>query len=282
MDAIVKSRPEGAPDTTAQAKGTPGALTAEELRLIHAYWRAANYVSVGQIYLYDNPLLREPLTLAHVKPLVVSHWGTTPGQNFIYAHLNRVIKKHDLDMIYVAGPGHGNADVRRGQRRSIVQAVPRHSRFASFRAKLLQQFHFLSREQPCFQMRDPQLLGNQLRRPLAIAGKYPLVRQAKCTQRGEGLAASFAQVIAKENRAPKHSRIGHQHWRGSLFIGVADKRLDPGDAILPQELRIAGENLTPIQIAKCAPAGNDFSVLRSGRSNVPPRSLGHNGSRKRM
>ena len=79
----------------------------EELRLIHAYWRAANYLSVGQIYLYDNPLLREPLTLAHVKPLVVGHWGTTPGQNFIYVHLNRVIRKYALDVIYVAGPGHG-------------------------------------------------------------------------------------------------------------------------------------------------------------------------------
>ena len=82
-------------------------LTAEELRKTNAYWRAANYLSVGQIYLYDNPLLREPLTLAHVKPLVVGHWGTTPGQNFIYVHLNRVIKKHDLDVIYIAGPGHG-------------------------------------------------------------------------------------------------------------------------------------------------------------------------------
>jgi xylulose-5-phosphate/fructose-6-phosphate phosphoketolase len=82
-------------------------LSAEQLRLTNAYWRAANYLSVGQIYLYDNPLLREPLSLAHVKPLVVGHWGTTPGQNFIYVHLNRVIKKYDLDMFYVAGPGHG-------------------------------------------------------------------------------------------------------------------------------------------------------------------------------
>ena len=82
-------------------------LDAEEVRLIDAYWRAANYLSVGQIYLYDNPLLRVPLTLAHVKPLVVGHWGTTPGQNFIYVHLNRVIKRCDLDMFYVAGPGHG-------------------------------------------------------------------------------------------------------------------------------------------------------------------------------
>ncbi len=82
-------------------------LGSDELRGMDAYWRAANYLSVGQIYLYDNPLLRVPLTLAHVKPLVVGHWGTTPGQNFIYVHLNRVIKKYDLNMLYVAGPGHG-------------------------------------------------------------------------------------------------------------------------------------------------------------------------------
>jgi xylulose-5-phosphate/fructose-6-phosphate phosphoketolase len=82
-------------------------LFADELMAIDAYWRAANYLSVGQIYLYANPLLREPLTLAHIKPVIVGHWGTTPGQNFIYVHLNRVIKKYDLDMIYVSGPGHG-------------------------------------------------------------------------------------------------------------------------------------------------------------------------------
>ena len=82
-------------------------LDSHEWRQLDAYWRAANYLSVGQIYLYENPMLREPLTLAHVKPLVVGHWGTTPGQNFIYVHLNRTIKIHDLDMIYIAGPGHG-------------------------------------------------------------------------------------------------------------------------------------------------------------------------------
>ena len=83
------------------------ALSAELLHKIDAYWRAANYLAVGQIYLYDNPLLKQPLKLSHVKPLVVGHWGTTPGQNFIYVHLNRVIKKYDLNMFYVAGPGHG-------------------------------------------------------------------------------------------------------------------------------------------------------------------------------
>jgi len=82
-------------------------LSPDLLQKMNAYWRAANYLSVGQIYLYDNPLLKEPLKLEHVKPLVVGHWGTTPGQNFIYVHLNRVIKKYDLDMFYIAGPGHG-------------------------------------------------------------------------------------------------------------------------------------------------------------------------------
>jgi len=76
-----------------------------------AYWRAANYLSVGQIFLYDNPLLQRPLALADVKPMLLGHWGTTPGQNFIYVHLNRLIKQHDLDMIYVAGPGHGGPAV---------------------------------------------------------------------------------------------------------------------------------------------------------------------------
>jgi xylulose-5-phosphate/fructose-6-phosphate phosphoketolase len=86
-------------------------LTPEMLHSINAYWRAANYLSVGQIYLYDNPLLREPLNLSHIKPLIVGHWGTVPGQNFIYVHLNRVIKKYDLNMFYVAGPGHGGAAI---------------------------------------------------------------------------------------------------------------------------------------------------------------------------
>jgi xylulose-5-phosphate/fructose-6-phosphate phosphoketolase len=85
----------------------PGPEAPELLRRMDAYWRAANYISVGQLYLYDNPLLKKPLELSHVKPLVVGHWGTTPGQNFIYVHLNRVIKKYDLDMFYIAGPGHG-------------------------------------------------------------------------------------------------------------------------------------------------------------------------------
>lgn len=94
----------------AQDSSTPlpeGPLSAEELKKTHAYWRAANYLSVGQIYLLDNPLLQRPLALKDVKPRLLGHWGTTPGLSFIYVHLNRVIKSYDLDAIYLAGPGHG-------------------------------------------------------------------------------------------------------------------------------------------------------------------------------
>jgi xylulose-5-phosphate/fructose-6-phosphate phosphoketolase len=89
-------------------------LDANMARKIDAYWRAANYLSVGQIYLCDNPLLKQPLRIEHVKRMLLGHWGTTPGQNFIYTHLNRVIKKYDLDMIYVSGPGHGGPAVVSG------------------------------------------------------------------------------------------------------------------------------------------------------------------------
>ena len=89
----------------------PTTLTPEMLQRLDGYWRAANYLSVGQIYLFDNPLLRRPLALGDIKKLLLGHWGTTPGQNFIYVHLNRVICKYDVDMIYVSGPGHGGPAV---------------------------------------------------------------------------------------------------------------------------------------------------------------------------
>lgn len=86
-------------------------LAADELERMNAWWRAANYLSVGQIYLLDNPLLKTPLSLAHIKPRLLGHWGTTPGLNFIYVHMNRAIKQHDLNMIFIAGPGHGGPAV---------------------------------------------------------------------------------------------------------------------------------------------------------------------------
>jgi xylulose-5-phosphate/fructose-6-phosphate phosphoketolase len=96
-----------APTGSAKPYESKRPLSEEELRKMHAYWRAANYLSVGQIYLYANPLLREPLKIEHIKPRLLGHWGTTPGLNFIYVHFNRLIKKHDLNVIYVTGPGHG-------------------------------------------------------------------------------------------------------------------------------------------------------------------------------
>ncbi|MEP4808026.1 MAG: phosphoketolase, partial [Luteolibacter sp.] len=86
-------------------------LSPEARQRLDAYWRASNYLAVGQIYLRDNPLLKRPLTLSDVKHMLLGHWGTTPGQNFIYTHLNRVIREYDLDMIYVSGPGHGGPAV---------------------------------------------------------------------------------------------------------------------------------------------------------------------------
>jgi xylulose-5-phosphate/fructose-6-phosphate phosphoketolase len=97
--------------TTEMPTVTERVLSDEELRLLDGYWRAANYLSVGQIYLLDNPLLREPLTLADVKPRLLGHWGTTPGLNLVYAHLNRVIKARDLAAMYVIGPGHGGPGI---------------------------------------------------------------------------------------------------------------------------------------------------------------------------
>src|SRR5499427_7513200 len=91
--------------------GTVGPLAADELHAIDAWWRAANYLSVGQIYLLDNPLLREPLRTEHIKPRLLGHWGTTPGLNFMYAHMNRLIKERDLDAIFITGPGHGGPGI---------------------------------------------------------------------------------------------------------------------------------------------------------------------------
>src|SRR5574337_2213624 len=90
-----------------RASATRGVLSDGELCDIDAYWRACNYLSLGMLYLRENPLLREPLRVTHIKQRLIGHWGSAPGQNFIWVHLNRVITRHDLNMIYIAGPGHG-------------------------------------------------------------------------------------------------------------------------------------------------------------------------------
>ncbi len=121
-----------------------GPLSQQEARALDAWWRAANYLSVGQIYLLDNPLLRQPLARAHIKPRLLGHWGTTPGLNFIYAHLNRVIKAHDLDVLYVTGPGHGGPGLvantwLEGSYSDLYPNVPRD---AEGMKRLFRQFSF--------------------------------------------------------------------------------------------------------------------------------------------
>jgi xylulose-5-phosphate/fructose-6-phosphate phosphoketolase len=119
-------------------------LSDEELRLIDGYWRAANYLSVGQIYLLDNPLLREPLRPEHIKPRLLGHWGTAPGLNFIYVHLNRVIRSFDLDAIYVCGPGHGAAGIVANAylEGTYSETYPTITRNADGLRKLFRQFGF--------------------------------------------------------------------------------------------------------------------------------------------
>jgi xylulose-5-phosphate/fructose-6-phosphate phosphoketolase len=119
-------------------------LSKDEIQLLDGYWRAANYLSVGQIYLLDNPLLKEPLKLDHVKPRLLGHWGTTPGLNFIYVHLNRIIKKYDLDMIYIAGPGHGGPGIVANVylEGTYTEVYPNVSQDAEGIKKLFKQFSF--------------------------------------------------------------------------------------------------------------------------------------------
>ncbi|WP_439492689.1 phosphoketolase family protein [Bosea sp. (in: a-proteobacteria)] len=122
----------------------PSPMSPAELSLIHRYWSAANYLSVGQIYLLDNPLLREPLKPEHVKPRLLGHWGTTPGLNFIYAHLNRLIAAHDLDMLYVCGPGHGGPGMVANTylEGTYTEIYPEITRDADGLRKLFRQFSF--------------------------------------------------------------------------------------------------------------------------------------------
>ena len=126
----------------AQTVETP--LSENELRLMDAWWRAANYLSVGQIYLLDNPLLKEPLALRHIKPRLLGHWGTAPGLNFLYVHLNRVVKAQGLNTIYVTGPGHGAPGIVANTwlEGTYSEVYPHVSQNAQGMQRLFRQFSF--------------------------------------------------------------------------------------------------------------------------------------------
>src|SRR6186713_2092188 len=145
MAATTKESTRGTSgDGKATKAGDTRPLSKSELDKLDAYWRASNYLSVGQIYMFDNPLLRKPLKREHVKPRLVGHWGTTPGLNFIYVHLNRVIVERDLDMIYIIGPGHGGPGIVANTylEGTYSEVYPNISQDADGMQRLFKQFSF--------------------------------------------------------------------------------------------------------------------------------------------
>ena len=145
MDATLTTQaPPKATTPSGDSQGEEAPLSADELRKMDAYWRAANYLSVGQIYLLDNPLLKEPLKREHIKPRLLGHWGTSPGLNMLYVHLNRVIKRDDLNMIYIIGPGHGGPSLvaHAYLEGTYSEVYPNISQDAEGMKRLFKQFSF--------------------------------------------------------------------------------------------------------------------------------------------
>jgi xylulose-5-phosphate/fructose-6-phosphate phosphoketolase len=144
ISRTTKNRSTKSGDDQAESTVPAGPLSEDELRRMDMWWRAANYLSVGQIYLMDNPLLREQLEAEHVKPRLLGHWGTTPGLNFLYAHLNRAIAQRDLDMIYIIGPGHGGPSLVAAAwlEGTYSEVYPNITRDATGMKRLFTQFSF--------------------------------------------------------------------------------------------------------------------------------------------
>jgi xylulose-5-phosphate/fructose-6-phosphate phosphoketolase len=161
-------------------------LNDADVARIDAYWRAANYLSVGQIYLLDNPLLREPLTLRHIKPRLLGHFGTTPGLNLVYVHLNRVIRERGLDMIYIAGPGHGGPGMVANAylEGTYSEVYPEISRDEAGMQRLFKQFSFPRRYPEPPRAGDPRLDARGRRAGLrALARVRRRLRQPRTHRR---------------------------------------------------------------------------------------------------
>ena len=195
-------------------------LSKTELERIDAYWRAANYLSVGQIYLMDNPLLREPLRPEHIKPRLLGHWGTTPGLNLIYAHLNRVIRNWDLNMIYVTGPGHGGPGIVANTylEGTYSEFYPNISQDAAGMQRLFRQFSFpggipVSRRAGDARVhprgrRAGLFAVARLRRGLRQPGPHRGVRRRR---RGGGDRAAGHRMALEQVPRPRHRRRGAAH-----------------------------------------------------------------------
>ena len=145
MDTTLTTQaPPAATTPSGDSQGEEAPLSPDELRKLDAYWRASNYLSVGQIYLLDNPLLKEPLKREHIKPRLLGHWGTSPGLNMLCVHLNRVIKRDDLNMIYIIGPGHGGPSLvaHAYLEGTYSEVYPNISQDAEGMKRLFKQFSF--------------------------------------------------------------------------------------------------------------------------------------------
>ena len=168
-------------------------LSPDVLAWVDAYWRAANYLSVGQIYLFDNPLLKKPLQREHIKPRLLGHWGTTPGLNFIYVHLNRIIKQRDLNMIYITGPGHGGPGLVANAylEGTYSEVYPNITQDEQGMKRLFKQFSFPGRHS------EPCRAGN--------AGLDPRRRRARLL--------AFACLRRRVRQSGSDRCLRHRRWR---------------------------------------------------------------------
>jgi xylulose-5-phosphate/fructose-6-phosphate phosphoketolase len=207
-------------------------LSPEMAQRIHAYWRAANYLSVGQIYLFDNPLLKQPLKREHVKPRLLGHWGTTPGLNFIYAHLNRIIKAHDLPVLYIAGPGHGGPGLVANVylEGTYSEVYPNISQDEAGLQRLFKQFSFpggipshVAPETPG-SIHEGGELGYSLAHAYGAAFDHPELLVACVIGDGEAENRSARGELAWEQVF--ESRAGRGGAADSAFERVQDRRPD--------------------------------------------------------
>ena len=195
-----------------------GPLDADLLRKIDAWWRAANYLSVGQTYLYDNPLLKKPLKKEHVKPRLVGHWGTTPGLNFIYVHLNRVIKERDLNMIYIIGPGHGGPGIVANTwlEGTYSEVYPNISQDEEGMKKLFKQFSFPGRHSESRRAGNARLDSRRRRTRLRAQSRvWRGVRQSRSHRGRRRRRRRSGDRSARDELAFEQvSQPGHG-WRGA-------------------------------------------------------------------